>query len=98
MNPRTPRSNRTDTLFPYTTLFQSLSMISVAFWKRKNINLADEFDTRNISLSPLSSLRPLALKALDRLRPQRRRPLECERLKRTRCDSARSEEHTSELQ
>src|SRR3546814_6857451 len=29
---RPPRSNRTDTLFPYTTLFRSLSLIARGMW------------------------------------------------------------------
>src|SRR3546814_14543413 len=31
---RPPRSNRTDTLFPYTTLFRSALLFGIALWKR----------------------------------------------------------------
>src|SRR3546814_6406125 len=46
---RPPRSTRTDALFPYTTLFRSVSLISVtvrggrrrAGWRSKRVQLAD---------------------------------------------------------
>src|SRR3546814_14811818 len=68
---RPPRATRTDTLFPYTTLFRSLALIPVPY----------PTPVEGFEIALLSK----ALREL--LAPAANKPL-----------SARSEEHTSELQ
>src|SRR3546814_7393661 len=79
---RPPRSTRTDTLFPYTTLFRSGQ---VANAKRQQ-------PTRD---------RPCCIGECDRkMTPQRLRPalIGVRDMRRPPAFTARSEEHTSELQ
>src|SRR3546814_1416516 len=77
---RPPRSTRTDTLFPYTTLFRSVVPCAVA--ADPNVEIAAtltgrrRFDVHAV----LIVVRRVTLAACGR------------------CDTLRSEEHTSELQ
>src|SRR3546814_3338359 len=82
MRRRPPRSTRTDTLFPYTTLFRSRS---------KTSGLVEAYQPRALTLAHAQFEMETALRrAIDkgdlRLTFQ---PI---------CDLGRSEEHTSELQ
>src|SRR3546814_1843422 len=82
---RPPRSTRTDTLFPYTTLFRSHEV--VRFQRRAALDAdgvvdpAEEFDMRAVRLA-----RPVA------------DPDKMGRAVVPQAGQARSEEHTSELQ
>src|SRR3546814_10285114 len=88
MNRRPPRSTRTDTLFPYTTLFRSPAGL-----RRRRMDGAetDELPRARPDLSPgdqvvpRPALAPLRKWLLPPQRTARRAP-------------RRSEEHTSELQ
>src|SRR3546814_3636362 len=81
---RPPRSTRTDTLFPYTTLFRSPSTATARIFLTRS---------PSASTSGKSSQRT---SATPYLQPKnacaRRQDLS------TSCSAARSEEHTSELQ
>src|SRR3546814_4676028 len=100
MIPRPPRSNRTDTLFPYTTLFRSVSIC-----RKQVAPMTDEADKprrgrtgkRMMYLNPLPSSEPTqdgsdrtAVVAEFAKRVQRRMIM--------KSWNQRSEEHTSELQ
>src|SRR3546814_16921359 len=75
---RPPRSTRTDTLFPYTTLFRSLKFRNV--FKPRDIFFHDGKSLRRVSVGvPVQMVAALAALFLIGW-------------------SARSEEHTSELQ
>src|SRR3546814_10832015 len=112
MNRRPPRSTRTDTLFPYTTLFRSLSAFlrgatnpppedwirTVETWKRKDKD-------KTLSLQVPEGAKQLVLffvpetgGASDAISDTvRGRPGEFVRAIQA-LNQARSEEHTSELQ
>src|SRR3546814_1687050 len=76
---RPPRSTRTDTLFPYTTLFRSVATTTMSMMRKA-----------------ASGCRR---RSLRRARPQPRRSRFATRSGTcTRTATARSEEHTSELQ
>src|SRR3546814_3438785 len=79
---RPPRSTRTDTLFPYTTLFRSVRLRRVAqAQKQVQRNIAarsEEASTTAAKCADLSSKRVSAISEMNRY--------------------GRSEEHTSELQ
>src|SRR3546814_10468513 len=80
---RPPRSTRTDTLFPYTTLFRSdEGHATVLLQRRQRLGGALEGDDLGAELLGSLAVVEGALDAADR------RPLEI----------LRSEEHTSELQ
>src|SRR3546814_10201689 len=91
MLPRPPGSTRTDTLFPYTTLFRSL--VGIAMKEEAKTGFADPGHMRQPALRGVPHshglkdqgyvipLRLVALDGLHNLRPH-----------------FRSEEHTSELQ
>src|SRR3546814_7600078 len=80
---RPPRSTRTDTLFPYTTLFRSLEHLFVRPFGRERLPGAH-----------LAELRaPVALAGLREAGVE-----EGGELHREGRSAARSEEHTSELQ
>src|SRR3546814_6212452 len=83
---RPPRSTRTDTLFPYTTLFRSSGMF---------LNLLDELRAAGIPASLKEHL--TLLEALDR-EVVERSPEQFYYLARATYVKDRSEEHTSELQ
>src|SRR3546814_8401565 len=77
-----PRSTRTDTLFPYTTLFRSLSsynLLEVVPILDKSGKLFDILQWWKVHMNQFPSLAPLARKCLS-------------------LSATRSEEHTSELQ
>src|SRR3546814_2122863 len=69
---RPPRSTRTDTLFPYTTLFRSADISSTSFRRIACESISNRFATRS-ERGGLAATRAASA-------------------------SARSEEHTSELQ
>src|SRR3546814_7058845 len=85
---RPPRSTRTDTLFPYTTLFRS-----VALHARERVGVsrcaAQEFGGERLQI--------VAMHSLEHLR-QLRRPSGFVVLEGIMELAPRSEEHTSELQ
>src|SRR3546814_1895809 len=87
---RPPRSTRTDTLFPYTTLFRSVkTLIEDAEWSQwsdRQIAAAC-----GVSHPFVAAIR--APKAAERQQENRLRSAG-----RVESDSIRSEEHTSELQ
>src|SRR3546814_6534920 len=86
MNPRPPRSTRTDTLFPYTTLFRSpptLDALDGAAAGRAVVVISGDVHCGWVS-TRAQELRGLSAGAADD-----------DGLVR---ESARSEEHTSELQ
>src|SRR3546814_6117963 len=84
---RTPtRSTRTDTLFPYTTLFQSLHRLS----KRSGLV---ETGAAVPCPHPVPPLRVTGIEDLDR-----RPPMRLAALLDLPTPAIRSEEHTSELQ
>src|SRR3546814_1813635 len=95
---RPPRSTRTDTLFPYTTLIRSLPALSFGASNMKKLFLL---------LFPLSLAACGAGVALDEMAKETPRSA-CEEFTRSLLDSPstyrlvevsqRSEEHTSELQ
>src|SRR3546814_5715302 len=96
---RPPRSTRTDTLFPYTTLFRSAGALAVADENRPHSRLSRSRSGVQPSgnSSPGSGGRSGTL-AKMRSRPSNVEPLE-RRLKNSAAVSTlRSEEHTSELQ
>src|SRR3546814_4176035 len=86
---RPPRSTRTDTLFPYTTLFRSLP------------RCRDDSGPDGRVLPPGVRLDPRARRCQAAARRRCANPLPRPRLVRYRADGTipvRSEEHTSELQ
>src|SRR3546814_2388732 len=87
MKRRQPRSPRTDTLFPYTTLFRSLQQ---ARRHRRHV------DAQVRQRGPVGDLRPAAVIEEARRRVGVPRQVACGRGNQQR--DVRSEEHTSELQ
>src|SRR3546814_1743883 len=83
---RPPRSTRTDTLFPYTTLFRSV------FPCLSHFDSLQDFAARHEDSACASEG--------EQLSPQARILLDVNDspLRRSQCKSVRSEEHTSELQ
>src|SRR3546814_8655512 len=81
---RPPRSTRTDTLFPYTTLFRS----------------GDPLDLRpgKVALPPLRTSRRLDVDAARQTHAVALSPRRVCRVSGPRSEHRRSEEHTSELQ
>src|SRR3546814_1039445 len=89
MSRRPPRSTRTDTLFPYTTLFRSRALMSSA-------NFFGTFATSATSFEPSSETRRFVSVPTFGISPGvTGARLE---LNASACASERSEEHTSELQ
>src|SRR3546814_2518063 len=92
---RPPRSTRTDTLFPYTTLFRSCRDRSRQETKRRRARLPHATKSLDRRLSPRyrprSSRKPPA--AVDRTVRDY-----CARSSGSHASRRRSEEHTSELQ
>src|SRR3546814_3060498 len=90
---RPPSSTRTDTLFPYTTLFRSLSTLAVSLTKIAN-------DIRLMGSGPRCGLGELRLPENEpgsSIMPGKVNPTQCEMLTMVAAQ-VRSEEHTSELQ
>src|SRR3546814_4072318 len=94
---RPPRPTRTDTLFPYTTLFRSLALTG-----KKGLNLLHAAARVGNGARECLDIHGVPLKLTQRPEPQRgtRRPSEVETLIIffRRAAVRRSEEHTSELQ
>src|SRR3546814_3143188 len=88
---RPPRSTRTDTLFPYTTLFRSHSLTAVG--RQKDDACGFECPAHLVTRRFVHLERVSGLKALER--GKRYQGLFSERLL---IPTQRSEEHTSELQ
>src|SRR3546814_9649437 len=95
MIPRPPRSTRTDTLFPYTTLFRSHISLHRMLRRCGNIKPSHFDQWRCVHRSELGH---------GRLAPQPDRHI-CHlqwagwcSLQNSQCHRCRSEEHTSELQ
>src|SRR3546814_1412470 len=97
---RPPRSTRTDTLFPYTTLFRSPPSADQG-WRFPRLSPLLASPSGGCSTRPMRPGPPLDLR---RYRPHRSlRRLSCERSASAAPHSlqwwhSRSEEHTSELQ
>src|SRR3546814_4700924 len=93
-----PRSTRTDTLFPYTTLFRSASLSVLA--------LADRLATAEIPVlinGPTGTGKEVLSRFIHNRSPRRARPfiaVNCAAIPETMLEALlfRSEEHTSELQ
>src|SRR3546814_6892856 len=83
---RPPRSTRTDTLFPYTTLFRSQDHITLEM---------APLEIRHRSVRPISAKHAQASRFLQQRRCRHPR---CPDDDRNRHRMSRSEEHTSELQ
>src|SRR3546814_2174330 len=84
---RPPRSTRTDTLFPYTTLFRSAVSCFCL------MSSASDFDSRKVEIAVSSSrILPSELDKMDKMLSS----ISCS-IRSFWADS-RSEEHTSELQ
>src|SRR3546814_10273486 len=90
---RPPRSTRTDTLFPYTTLFRSARMTLAASWGA----IEPDFTAVTGDLRELPPVEPFEVLAarLPMTPTQRDALLQANTLAARR---RRSEEHTSELQ
>src|SRR3546814_1276057 len=90
MRRRPPRSTRTDTLFPYTTLFRSLHRLCLAAART-------DHERSLPRLERMAALRPRRHRSLEP-----RRPADAlhslDRPSRWLAMAHRSEEHTSELQ
>src|SRR3546814_6565463 len=89
---RPPRSTRTDTLFPYTTLFRSgmgiVSLKEGGEARHRRSRARRDFPTAKAAVAPVKQ--PAGTRARERALPPRRLPSPRGR--------RRSEEHTSELQ
>src|SRR3546814_2856980 len=91
---RPPRSTRTDTLFPYTTLFRSPGYRAAAAAPRQQLLSTTEVLPRMGSLAPCGA-------ALERDDGEGARPVDRRALDEGHAadgEPCRSEEHTSELQ
>src|SRR3546814_8408691 len=86
---RPPRSTRTDTLFPYTTLFRSLGELVIQA-DRASVAQSLGGDPARAMAAPKHALQRKLLEGL--------RYLLKEELKLNQPQASRSEEHTSELQ
>src|SRR3546814_10118644 len=92
MSPRPPQSTRTDTLFPYTTLFRSSHAARLAI--RRQAERHHRSGHARTHRSPGPSYRKRALVAPVRRNPEIAYLRPCHGLPAP----VRSEEHTSELQ
>src|SRR3546814_6782971 len=91
---RPPRSTRTDTLFPYTTLFRSLTSSASGSCRRRAIDTAPRIDTSRFGNSAAAVAEAEYTDAPASLTTT----LIGLGGARSTIRSARSEEHTSELQ
>src|SRR3546814_1251437 len=92
MIPRPPRSTRTDTLFPYTTLFRS---------RQEGLGVQRAGADRRMDAVVAQHHRDVlqvAAPESDALQRDRRKALAVARRRRVAACHQRSEEHTSELQ
>src|SRR3546814_3171164 len=90
---RPPRSTRTDTLFPYTTLFRSLLVMTIP-----KLRLAPAFEMLGEPPVPLIKERPVQKGAIRHQSPLNTGLRFAAKASKARRKSFRSEEHTSELQ
>src|SRR3546814_9820584 len=88
---RPPRSTRTDTLFPYTTLFRSIGNVGAGDFSRGKLWIQQEDNGRANGAGAYR--RQGNQDAQNRARADR-----AQALRRARQRISRSEEHTSELQ
>src|SRR3546814_7851383 len=98
MIPRTPRSTRTDTLFPYTTLFRSTR---TARRKGPATTRRRESIAGHLTANPPPRLPPTVRDTAEKSATAAFRPTPRKsslRRNAVRTDWRRSEEHTSELQ
>src|SRR3546814_10425276 len=88
MSLRPPRSTRTDTLFPYPTLFLSVYISNILFWRPPG--------NRDPSTEEILACKPFIERLIALVRPK----LNACAGKRSAATllGTRSEEHTSELQ
>src|SRR3546814_10166592 len=103
-----PRSHRTDTLVPYTTLFRAALLLTAGKLGRVGFALVEDADLVEIRLGPLDRLglrEFLHLHRNDRqvpkdghVSPQVEALKDHPDLRARGIEAARSEEHTSELQ
>src|SRR3546814_6545449 len=93
MRRRPPRSTRTDTLFPYTTLFRSMAAIEAVRQLGYARVCVDPVEDRHTVAVPVSNLSFAAVGMSGWIPEQNNAPI-VEAL----TNAARSEEHTSELQ
>src|SRR3546814_5240934 len=96
MVPRPPRSTRTYTLFPYTTLFRSRPRYGCGRAHGLGCEVPSRRDVR--PRVRVHRLRPLRPQPAARLRWYRREPADPGSAERRGREVKRSEEHTSELQ
>src|SRR3546814_10251460 len=101
MIPRPPRSTRTYTLFPYTTLFRSITTTAAAYYLATHPEWQDRARQESLALGDappdidaLESLDTLGRIIKEALRLLAPVPL----VMRKTVTDTRSEEHTSELQ
>src|SRR3546814_7899080 len=87
-----PRSTRTDTLFPYTTLFRSIEAIGRVQHAHRQLGIFFRDQHRNLDL------RSRDRKDIDAARGQRLEHFGSDAGVAAHTDPDRSEEHTSELQ
>src|SRR3546814_16582752 len=95
MRRRPPRSTRTDTLFPYTTLFRS-EMRAPGDWE--NVLRMAGPDKATVAGVRTAALQPLVGKTLAQIAAARGISPEEAAIELVIADHGRSEEHTSELQ
>src|SRR3546814_12375150 len=95
---RPPRSTRTDTLFPYTTLFRSLQIFLVHRHQDGGGARPAFGEAPHPGAGPLSRGTRLGTHSLTRPKSGRRSLCRTFRYRHRRRDRGRSEEHTSELQ
>src|SRR3546814_9993228 len=110
---RPPRSTRTDTLFPYTTLFRSLALLRLLVGAGVDVVFAQLCHDAATSNLPGGRRLNVFSSAAAELERGRHRPRSCASLRRSaisakaagllasrkdRTAGSRSEEHTSELQ
>src|SRR3546814_18769292 len=96
MIPRPPRSTRTDTLLPYTTLFRSVGAHQQQDERRDDAHQYRADPRRQPEAQPLAA--PVAVAVEIPLKHRSLLPTIARRGKRRRPAATRSEEHTSELQ
>src|SRR3546814_2077480 len=96
---RPPRSTRTDTLFPYTTLFRSVRLKALQLKSRQLQGFHEFFDVRNLRLQVFRHRTAVRFVIRVHFFAERRvlRVVDNRNILRLKI-LERSEEHTSELQ